>query len=222
MAGVANQHPAGGDPPPAAPSCQSVQPGLFWNPSAAGTPGRALIAALIPGCLASCPRSLSRPPGPARLFASGAGGRPETPRLGCRQDPESGFRSGPRARARARVSQGTGHARRGRLWRGAGSGRAAPHFAGGGRRGGVGGREVGAGPVPGIASPPRGAGSGWAARGGSRGRRPGRRLSLGHLLPRVGSRRLRGKPRPRRRIRGKSPSVTRARRGPTVGTRPRF
>lgn len=58
-----------------------------------------------------------------------------------------------------------------------------------------------------------GADGGLAVRGGLEGRGPGRGLSLGRLLPRPGSKRLRGKPRPRGRIRGKRPSGERRRPG---------
>lgn len=93
------------------------------------------------------------------------------------------------------------------------SGRAAPDFTGGGGRGGLAQREAGAVLAPEIAALQSGADGGFAARGRLEGRGPGRGLSPGRLLPRPVSRRLRGKPRPRGRIRGKSPSGERRRPG---------
>lgn len=93
------------------------------------------------------------------------------------------------------------------------SGRGAPDFTGGGGRGGLAQRETGAVLAREIAALQPGADRRFEARGGLEGRGPGRGLSPGRRLPRPASRRLRGKPRPRGRIRGKSPSGERRRPG---------
>ncbi|XP_053055594.1 uncharacterized protein LOC113593097 [Acinonyx jubatus] len=155
----------------------------------------------------SAPLPPTRPHRPHRPVRLQRRGRPDTPRLGCRQDPESGVRSGSARRALASAlsltpRRGTGHARRASGFGGERvSGRAAPDFTGGGGRGGLAQREAGAVLAREIVPLLPGADGGLAARGGLEGRGPGRGLSPGRLLPRPGSKRLRGKPRPRGRIR---------------------
>lgn len=126
-----------------------------------------------------------------------------------------GERSWPAAARRASARSlsprtGTGHAQRAaRSGRERVCGRADPHFTGSGGRGGACEREVRAVLARKIAPLHLGADGCSAARGGSGGRRLGRRLSPGRLAPC----RLRGKLRPRRQIQGKSPFVKGARRG---------
>ncbi|VTJ65532.1 Hypothetical predicted protein [Marmota monax] len=116
---------------------QSVSLGHFWKPACGSEPRSDFDRGL--DNLARRPASF---PPAARPLSLGHWGGPETPHLGCSQDPESGASSRPRARSPARSSRGHwACAARQAL---AASGRAAPDFTGSGKQGGLAWREAGA------------------------------------------------------------------------------